>query len=40
LKSGTVNTNGNIDLSDINAGSYLLNTINNSGSSVLSIVKR
>ncbi|MFM7661467.1 MAG: fasciclin domain-containing protein [Bacteroidota bacterium] len=40
LKSGTVNTNGNIDLSDINAGSYLLNTINNSGRSVLSIVKR
>jgi transforming growth factor-beta-induced protein len=40
LKSGTVNTNGNIDLSELNSGSYLLNTINDSGSSVVSVVKR
>jgi hypothetical protein len=40
LKSGIVNTNGNIDLSQLNSGSYLLNTINNSGSSVVSIVKK
>ena len=40
LKSGSVNANGSIDLSELNSGSYLLNTINNSGSSVISVVKR
>jgi transforming growth factor-beta-induced protein len=40
LKSGSINANGSIDLSELNSGSYLLNTINNSGSSVVSVVKR
>lgn len=40
LKSGNINANGSIDLTELNSGSYLLNTINNSGSSVVSVVKR
>jgi uncharacterized surface protein with fasciclin (FAS1) repeats len=40
VKTGTVNANGNIDLVELNSGSYLLNTINNSGSSIISVVKR
>jgi uncharacterized surface protein with fasciclin (FAS1) repeats len=40
LKSGSLSVNGNIDLSELNSGSYLLNTLNNSGSSVVSVVKR
>ncbi|MFM7300069.1 MAG: fasciclin domain-containing protein, partial [Crocinitomicaceae bacterium] len=40
LKTGSLTVNENIDLSELNSGSYFLNTINSLGSSVISVIKR
>jgi uncharacterized surface protein with fasciclin (FAS1) repeats len=40
ITTGIVNANGNIDLTELSSGSYLLKTVNNFGSSVISVVKR
>jgi len=40
LKTGSLTVNEKIDLSELNSGSYFLNTINSLGSSVISVIKR
>jgi len=40
LKTGSLTVNENIDLSELNSGSYFLNTTNSLGSSVISVIKR